>query len=535
MTSSSKTTKVIKAYLSALDCPRALTAWLLFCNNEHDQLSQLETKVADYCHFTDFKNAYAATSYLSKSRFLNTSFNKRDVALAKFAEAESACALINRRGYRILDFHPGAEWIHNEAVRKIDRLLGEFEPEEMVSLGNWGPGNTILTKRDTSSVNKFRNENGTTRPLYDLMGGLYALVYPTWDLSKQQIQNSSKVVTVPKNSKTDRTIAIEPGLNLWFQKAIGSMIRRRLRRVGIDLNNQSHNQRLSKMASKFGHLATIDLKAASDTIAIKTVESLLPARWFNVLDILRSRSYVLNGVVSRYEKFSSMGNGFTFELESLIFWALSSACCNYLRLTNPIVSVYGDDIIIPVEAVSLLQITLAFYGFSVNEQKSFSSGPFRESCGAHWYEGKDVKPIFLKEDIVTESDIYKAANSIRRYSIIKGLSFCDRRFKFCWHLLVKMVRKPCMISEGYGDGGFIVNFDEAMPVKARHGVEGYFARSLVTVPISYQSDDHAVLLARLHDGSREMSYGNMTNLRGRTRIVRKRLFVRQWCNLGPWI
>jgi hypothetical protein len=509
----------------------------MYRDNEHRQLVELDVNPDHYCDPSAFRDAYLATKFLSKSTFLSTKIDKKKVAMEKFWLAEKTCKELNTRGYHHLTINReiGAS-LHNAVIRKIDSVLGEFPFEEWVEFSDWGPGATLIIKGvDTSPVNKFRLENGTTRPLDDLMGELYALIYPRWDLSVRKIQIGNKVITVPKNSKTDRTIAIEPGLNLWFQKGIGTLIRRRLRWVGLDLNTQERNQLLSKEGSKTNNLATVDFSSASDTVSNATVRELLPHRWFLVMDALRSRFGVAGESPFWYEKFSSMGNGFTFELESLLFFCIASAVCTTLQLSTKDISVYGDDVILPRAAYPLFVKTCAFYGFTVNSQKSFSTGYFRESCGAHWYNGLDCKPFYLLEKVIGESRIYHTANSIRRVSKLQGFTACDSRFYSCWRYLRRKIGKPCLISEGYGDGGFIVNLDEANPSRARYGIEGYLTRFLADIPKVYLSDDHPVLLARLKARSVEMSFGNKVNLRRLIKQKFKRLLVRRWVNLGPWI
>jgi len=73
-----------------------------------------------------------------------------------------------------------------------------------------------------------------------------------------------------------------------------------------------------------------------------------------------------------------MGNGFTFPLETLIFWALTRAVCG----STATVSAYGDDIICPSDRAEDVIAVLTEVGFSVNLEKSFWNGPFRESCGS---------------------------------------------------------------------------------------------------------------------------------------------------------
>ena len=158
----------------------------------------------------------------------------------------------------------------------------------------------------------------------------------------------NNVTTVPKTWKTERVIAIEPCWNSFFQKGVGKLIRRRLRKVGILLrDSQERHGYLARMGSVHKVFATLDLKSASDTICIGLVEALLPEDWLRVLTDLRS-PYMGEGEARyRYQRWSSMGNGYTFELETLIFYALTVAIVG--AESGRGVSVYGDDIIAPID------------------------------------------------------------------------------------------------------------------------------------------------------------------------------------------
>lgn len=537
MSCNKATFRLIQSYLESLDTPRSLAIWIMFRDNEHDQLIALDIDPNSYLDPYVFRLDYLATKFLSKADFLLTSVDKKAIALKSFLAAESSCKEVNRSLLKTSHLKNARfDWLHNATSRKIEKILRDFDGDELYDCANWGPGVSLNRniKFDTSSTNKFRHEDGITRDAYDLVGHLHEMAYPTWKIEKFTFHAGNKIVTVPKNSKTDRTIAIEPGINLWFQKGIGTMIRRRLLRYGLDLNSQNRNQRMALQSSISGRNATVDFSNASDSISLAAVEGLLPRRWFLLMDSFRSHFGSVDGSSFRYEKFSSMGNGFTFELETLIFYALALSVCEYLHASVSEVSVYGDDVIIPVEAFDLFRDIAKIYGFTVNESKSFRSGSFRESCGSHYFAGINCKPYFLKKVVITELDFYLAANSIRRVARNSQMEFCDARFYQCWQFLVSSVAKPCKISEGYGDGGFIMNFDEAAPSRARHGIEGYHCRALTSVPIRYYSDDQALLLARLKGRSVEMAFNNDTNLRNRVKYSRKRLFVRQWANLGPW-
>lgn len=593
--SGSVTDSAIFDFLSALDCPYSLQVWLLYSNKEFTQLVNLDIDPHHYNDAESFRDAYAAYSLLSKSDFFKLDISKKDAAFTKFFKYEEQCGRTNNRFRNLVfdpKYHGSNVWLLNATIRKIASILGDYSPEEIVDNADWGPGVTTLLKGEhVSAINKFHSENGITRDLYSLVSPWFSTAYPLWSkhLSARfgdemfNFQVGNGIVTVPKNSKTDRVIAVEPGINLWFQKGIGRMISRRLRRWGIDLTDQVRNQQLSREASTntcMASLATVDFSSASDSIAKELVRELLPPDWFQLLNACRSPLGLHNKTPIRWQKFSSMGNGYTFELESLIFFAAALAVCDYSGVSPEKVSVFGDDVIIPVACYDLFASFSEFLGFTVNKDKSFSSSYFRESCGAHWYNGVDCKPIFLKERLSNVQSIYKLANSVRAIAHRRRSgNGCDRKFRGTWYHLLQRVPRPLRLwtSLGYGDGGFICNFDEASPSLARDGIEGYYTSVLMETAIKQSFDDEGLLLARirqvaglksvytltkrpdeLHLGDSwssfelfqvlrgrrlhlvfpsltDEAYGNLYALRGRTRAKLGRMLIPQWYNLGPWV
>lgn len=539
MSDSNLTPSVIRKFFSSLDCPRSLACWLLYSHGEHTQLLDLEFRPQDYNSFLEARDSLAATSYLSKFPYLDLTVDRKTTALDKFWKAENVCQLTNERVRTVKDCEPELF----SATRKIAQILGEFDPEEFVDSSTWGPGAThLLRGHQATATNKFDSDVEITPTCYKFVRNWVSVAYPLISFEgRLRFHNFNKIITVPKNAKTDRVIAIEPSWNLWFQKGVGAMIRRRLKRVGIDLNDQGHNQRLCRLGSKFNNLATIDFSAASDTISSELVLQLLPSRWFNVLYSLRSPLGNIGGDLIEYEKFSSMGNGYTFELESLIFYALACACVPDDQ--HNLVSIYGDDLIIPSAYYDKCRRLFEFCGFSINLQKSFFDGYYRESCGKHYWAGHDITPLYLKELISNESSVYKAHNAIRRYSsrLYSSGDGCDVRFRgICTFLRSYCKRNlrqiPLMIPDGFGDGGFVVNFDEACPPRLRHGEEGFKIKILIEKPFDHWYDSHGLLLSRLWcTRSSGESHGNIEILPRRTRHKTVKSRVSVWRNLGPWL
>jgi len=206
-----------------------------------------------------------------------------------------------------------------------------------------------------------------------------------------------KLSFVPKNAKTYRTVMTEPTLNALVQHGYGEFISQRLLRVGQDIRDQSRNQRLAWEGSILGNVATLDLSSASDSISKELVARLLPYEWFMALSLCRTPTVEDDGKILHLHKFSSMGNGFTFPLQTLIFWALASASVQVVKSSEKRVSVYGDDIIVGTDVVPLLTSVLHCTGFSLNMTKSYWSGPFRESCGKDYLKGFDIRPIYARD------------------------------------------------------------------------------------------------------------------------------------------
>jgi hypothetical protein len=551
------TSDVVADFLHALDCPRALTVYLLFISGEHEQLANLEFDPLDYLTAVDLGDAYAATKFLSKFKGLTLNYDLDAVALQKFEKFEFLCKQTNSRFRNpVVDplYTGPIVWLHNEVKRKVAWILGDYSVEEIFASANWGPGATTLIKSvDASSANKFQREVGITRDLYALIpDSCIAGAYPSWyrhllESGYPCFQVGNKVVTVPKDATANRVIAIEPGINLWFQKAIGSMIQKRLLRVGVDLSRQSINQNMAYTASKDLVHATIDFSSASDSISYEVVKELLPPRWFHLLDSARSRFGQQGESLIEWEKFSSMGNGFTFQLESLLFYAIARCVVEYLHesslsASENFVSVYGDDVIIPVKCLDLFSAASSYFGFSMNLKKSQFSSCFRESCGAHFVSGVDVKPVYLKDSLSDVTSVFRLANAVRRFAHRRMNKFaCDARFRSVFASLVSLVPKRLcfFIPETLGDGGIIENFDIALPVRCKSNpktlwVEGFFVNNVMSVSKTYQSDRIGVLFSRLWVPSTQEER-NTVPLRGRTRLRLTRSFVSQWYDLGPWI
>jgi hypothetical protein len=286
---------------------------------------------------------------------------------------------------------------------------------------------------------------------------------------------------------------VEPTVNSWFQQGIGAMIRKRMkRRTAVDLDDPSVNRRLAHLGSLTDDLATVDLSSASDLISKKLVFDLLPQDWSMWLDATRSHRVEIDGKWIELEKFSSMGNGFTFDLQSLIFYAIVTAITE-LEGYNPFwVHVFGDDIVVPSGVKDRLLAVFGELGFQVNVTKSYFDGPFRESCGKDYYLGHDIRGVYCKR-LETMFDLMVLHNRLFEWSIRTSLSV-DDVLKFIRELFHGFRAKTPL---SFGDQGLSHHFDEVCPEVANFGWEGFKVQIVVPFFRKEERFDRFMTLSRL--------------------------------------
>jgi len=171
-----------------------------------------------------------------------------------------------------------------------------------------------------------------------------------------------------------------------------------------------------------GTSATVDLVSASDTIARNFVRYVSSDTWYQLLDSLRAPSLQIGDDWYRLERFSSMGNGYTFELQTILFLSIALVATELSgceAVAGKTVHVYGDDIIVPAGAYSTVLALLRYCGFEPNVRKSFGDGPFRESCGGDFWSGEVVRPHFQKELPREPAEWIALANGLRRAAIAR--------------------------------------------------------------------------------------------------------------------
>ncbi len=551
------TLKLARSFLSDLESP------LVDSLDKGDYLALVNAPFPNPLE-SDFPRAYAARELLRKYPFKINGVDREAAARKSFLAAEATCGVQNYQ-WANLRADPHRAPVFLEKMReKIRIILGKFHWEAASAHCGFGKGATYsLQRRHGDAYYKFGSKTDVTFAALPVAEAMLKWACPLWHqdltsggsfLDAVTLVPGNRVTFVPKDALKDRTIAIEPNLNMFLQKGIGGLIRSRLKALGLNLNDQQpHNQRLAFEGSCTDLLATIDLSSASDSVSLSLVEFLLPPDWFQAIMLTRSAYGVLpDRSLIAYEKVSSMGNGFTFELETLIFLA-----CVLVHVPRPRVNVnvavYGDDIICPSDNARAVIRSLDCMGFTPNLSKTFYAGPFRESCGKHYLNGADVTPLFVKEGIDTPPRLYWFANQVRRFSRLHyGL---DSRYRNTWDLTVsclpRTIRYKFLISDGMGDNGLVVDSDFALSRSARFCRETWQLRSFsfAETGVSRILDDSRYLLRSLFNLERSAGHLPPVVNNGLVEIheyvpglkpasVRyKRCYplVREWSHHGPWL
>jgi len=473
-------TSTAMAICESVDSPLALSLFLVLKYEQWDEVLKRRCNPLDYEDVSSFRDDYLIASLLKKSPNIPLGINRKQVAIDSFWESEQTCAKFNKK-INSNDFIFGLHETKNE----LHKILGPLTSRELSyveSSFRFGPGAQAFQRgTGATAADKFTKNIVLTTGLIPFYRSILGEEW--WKhQTEPEIVRGNEFTVVPKDAKTDRGICKEPTLNSFVQLGIGSLIRSKLMRNGINLNDQTRNQTYAKRAFSDG-FATIDLSKASDSVSKGLVEYLLPSRWFHLLNCCRSASTHIEGQWHSLEKFSSMGNGYTFELESALFLAMARSVVPREEWRE--ICVYGDDLIVPKQYASKLVDTLNSLGFEVNTEKSYLAGNFFESCGADFFKGQPVRPFYLRKDTLNDNGIPQAlqiANALRLYARrIKFDSYCDKRFLPIWISLVKRVPKAwreCRGPINFGDTVLLSSHDEARLVEPKHGHEGRIVKHI---------------------------------------------------------
>jgi len=283
--------RVARDIYVACDTPFSRTLAEALFNEDYLAIVSAEVDPSTYTDPEIFRKDYLCAELMSKYPFWDLGIDREARAIEKFLETEALCLRTNDNLNGSIKGNPFASAVFLTAKRKIIDLLGAFSWDEASTYFGWGPGATTSLKR-TRGDGFFKFGNKSPEAAHNLAPLVAALRQfygreDGWVFDAHYVLGS-KGSTVPKNAKTDRFIATEPDLNGFVQKGIGGVLRKRLNKVGLLLeDSQDRNQRLACRGSLDGSLATIDLSSASDTIARLLLDELLPNDWIEAIENCR--------------------------------------------------------------------------------------------------------------------------------------------------------------------------------------------------------------------------------------------------------
>jgi len=304
------------------------------------------------------------------------------------------------------------------ASLEIGRILGELDIHHWFELCTHGPNATIgVKKMDAYYPNKVITLDGTLpciRLYNEYLGWNSNLATYLWpDLISEEIKPTvvagNRLSFVPKKFDSLRTMMVEPTLNQFFQQGLGGYITEQLSRFGnIELETQPncHRALCRVISANRLDIATIDWSQASDRIWLGLCQKLLPSDWFAAILDVRSPVTTYNGTAFELTMTGSMGCGFTFPLQTLLFSSLLRALARESG-KEQFVSVFGDDCICDSNLVDDITWLAEQLDWQMNADKSFFTGDFRETCGVDSYRGVDCRPFFIErpDDVYSPSGL----------------------------------------------------------------------------------------------------------------------------------
>lgn len=467
------------------------------------------------------------------------------VAAEKFLRVNSRCAL----------------WSYTPCTSLDEEMMGDFKQllyrffyptgtdslitgyGQLFDFGRNGPGSAVGSLGQDFYTKSFSSPLLCTKPLIKEMylSSLQNDHNSSWHTAETNRERvfgeigfceGSRFHFVPKDDCTSRLIAIEPGLNMFYQLGLGRLLEKGLRSTfGLDLSIQPQiNQLVARIGSITDNLCTIDLSNASDSLGIPMLKWALPSPVMDYLMALRSPEGTLLGERVVLHTVSTMGNGFTFPLETLVFTCivLSAIRSHRIKPERPnrdlppsigtksphdslansqdpsldiprkgLWGVFGDDITCHREVSYRVLRLLDLLGFEVNREKSYVEGPFRESCGRDFFKGYDVRGVYIKSLHNVESR-YAAINALNVWSAKTGIALVKTV-----KLLMSSVPAIFVPPEENHDAGIRVPFSKIQVLLPRNSNQAIIYNRRVSKPAVVRIGDGDI---RVPPGCKERIY-----------------------------
>lgn len=407
--------------LEALDCSRSLALAIAV---RHNALAENPELMSTYSHrlyntpHNYLLSAQSCAIFKKRLWLMPEEVPNKDLsesALEAFLKVEHECSEANYHLRARSNF--ATNGLLHRAATIAQSILGNLPHDTFSHL------DPLFTSGSTATLSGL-NANIESKILSRLSVSQHAACYildatrscgllkDIWEDNLEYV-NYNVFRTVPKSFDKERIVCPEPLGNMLLQRHIARLIKKRLRKVGIDISSQADIHR-SILESNSDLVATIDQSDASDRISYELVRQILPPDWFYILNQLRSKNCLLpDGTLHPLQKFMTQGNGFTFELETLIFYCIVKANLDNNKSDDKhFVSIFGDDTLVYDWHSETTIKALKQCFLKINVQKSFSNDTFKESCGTDIMENQNVRPIYFKEFSEGLFGLYELANRI---------------------------------------------------------------------------------------------------------------------------
>jgi len=360
--------------------------------------------------------------------FKNDLFNDSELeslAISKFAETQHRVGSLKEPSFR-------SKLVIQRARTLCREILGDYDLEEHYHSCRFGKRASVgVPKRDSYLDSRLAaplsGSHAHIKWFKSYLTSDSKLEAVICECQKSDVPNYAvcdtlTLTNVPKSYKSLRSIMPNTTIGGFYSYGLGRMLQRRLTNVGLDIRRlQMRHRRLVKLFSRTRTHVTADLSAASDSFNWSLLCRIIPRQWFNHLNLGRIRKYKVKSSKETYplSSFMTMGIGFTFQLQTLVFYCLLKSLQELTGLKG-LISVYGDDLIYPTALHLYVRQVFPDLGLLINEDKTFVKESFRESCGADSYCGIDVRP-FQPEGCASmlssreyELFLYKTINGLQK-------------------------------------------------------------------------------------------------------------------------
>lgn len=373
-----------------------------------------------------FKAQYQLENLFKRYRFRDDQFTQEELersTIEKFLDVQNRISAP-------IETTPLVDRVLERARDYMCSCLGEFSQAELVEACRFGKkatkGNPFsdsyadikLGSELTGSTEQIKWFREVYLPDDKLLQDTLVQCSPS-GVPNYVVCDTLNATLVPKSYKALRLILPNTLIGTLRSYGLGKMIEVRLRKYfGLDIRRlQAIHGQLIKEMSKTRKSVTGDLSSASDSPNMDLMSKVLPESWFKELNLGRITKVKAGDTVYDLNSFMTMGIGFTFPLETLLFYSLLRSIADLAKVKGRI-SVYGDDLIYPRDMHRYVAFIFPKLHIMLNNDKTYVNTYFRESCGSDAFHGSDVRPFQPEGQASTLSQkrytmlLYKTVNGL---------------------------------------------------------------------------------------------------------------------------